>query len=82
MQAIRIIDEAEVDLPITGELDFIDTSNGLYRIDTSNPQNRQVYREMAKQQRDELDKIFAASGIGCVDIHSNETAIERYVPIP
>lgn len=82
VQAIRIIDEAEVDLPSAGELDFIDASNGLYRIDTSNPQNRQVYREIAKQQRDELDKIFAASGIGCVDIHSNETAIERYVPIP
>lgn len=80
--AIRIVDEAEINLPRAGELNFIDDAGGMYRIDTSSTQTLHAYRDMAKKQRDEQARIFAAADINCIDIHSDEDAIERYVPVP
>jgi hypothetical protein len=80
--AIRIIDEAEINLPQAGELDFIDDSSGMHRIDTSNTQCQHTYQKMAQERRDEQNRIFAAADITCIDIHSDEDGIERYVPVP
>lgn len=80
--AIRIIDEAEINLPQAGELNLIDNTGDAHHVNSSNPQTRHHYREMAEQQRSEQGRVFAAADIPCVDIHSDEEAIERYVPMP
>jgi uncharacterized protein (DUF58 family) len=79
--AIRILDEAEINLPRAGELDFIDDVTGMHKIDTSNTQTLHAYRDMAKRQRDDQNRVFAAADISCIDIHSDEDAIERHVPV-
>ena len=78
--AIRIIDEAEINLPKSGELEFVD--NNIQRIDTENKKTRDTYHNLVERKRQEQEKIFASADITCIDIHSNEDAIERYVPVP
>lgn len=80
--AIRIFDEAEINLPQAGELSLIGDAGDTLRINSSNRQTRHHYREMAERQRREQDRVFAAADIPCIDIHSDEEAIERYVPMP
>lgn len=79
--AIRIIDEAEINLPRAGELEFSDDAGGVHRLDTSHAQTLRSYHELAQRQRDEQAGIFAAADIPCIDMHSDEEAIERYVPV-
>lgn len=80
--AIRILDEAEINLPRAGELHFIDDTDGIHRVDTSNAQTLQLYNELAENRRQEQNRIFATADISCIDIHSDDDAIERYVPVP
>lgn len=80
--AIRIIDEAEVNLPRVGELDFIAPSGDLYRLNTNDRQCLESYRALAEEQRTETARVFTGVGISCIDISCNEDAIERYVPLP
>lgn len=80
--AIRIIDESEINLPRAGELDLIGDAGDTHRVNSSNLQTRHHYREMAERQRTEQGRVFAAADIPCIDIHSDEEAIERYVPMP
>lgn len=79
--AIRIIDEAEVNLPRAGELEFVESDNNIHRIDTNNAQTRHIYQDLVERKRREQAKIFASADITCIDIHSDEDAIERYVPV-
>lgn len=79
--AMRILDEAEINLPRAGELNFIVDTDGAHRIDTNNAQTLQSYNELAENRRNEQNRIFASADINCIDIHSDEDAIERYVPV-
>lgn len=75
--ALRITDRREMNIPNIGLVKFKDaeTGNDLW-VDTSNARWRDLYRKQLKQKSNELNQLFARSGIDNTLIFTDEDYVK------
>ncbi len=80
--AIRIYDIREEELPAVGLMYITDAETGERMwVDTSNKGLRTAFKNYAREQRDELDKIFKLSGVDAAHISADEDYVRSLIKL-
>jgi hypothetical protein len=71
--AVGIADRAETELPQAGLVDFEDNETGeIVTVDASDPRLRQGFRDHAREQTAQRDRLFKSLSIDAISLDTSE----------